>query len=84
MSRYHFEEAPTDVLFRHFDDFENNATALLEKKLSLPAYEMVIKASHTFNILDARRVISVTERQRYILRIRHLARSVAEVYLAAL
>lgn len=83
MSRYHFEEAPTDILFRHFDDAEQTANALLEKALPLPAYEMVMKASHTFNILDARRVISVTERQRYILRVRQLARKVAEVYLAS-
>jgi glycyl-tRNA synthetase alpha chain len=53
----------------------------LEKPLPLPAYEMVIKASHSFNLLDARRAISVTERQRYILRVRQLARSVAQSYL---
>ena len=82
MSRYHFEEAPTDVFFRHFDEYEKAAADLLEKNLPLPAYEMVIKASHIFNILDARRVISVTERQRYILRLRHLSRLVAQSYFA--
>ncbi|MCX7115539.1 MAG: glycine--tRNA ligase subunit alpha [Gammaproteobacteria bacterium] len=83
MSRYHFEEATLPTLFRHFDDYEKTAEDLLDKSLPLPAYEMVIKASHTFNILDARRAISVTERQRYILRIRQLSRRVAELYLAA-
>lgn len=83
MSQYHFDEAPTEVLFRHFEDFEKTAMALLDKNLPLPAYEMVMKASHTFNILDARRVISVTERQRYILRIRQLSRGVAEAYFAS-
>jgi glycyl-tRNA synthetase alpha chain len=53
---------------------------LLEAKLALPAYEQVMKASHTFNLLDARRAISVTERQRYILRVRTLARAVAQAY----
>ena len=83
MSRYHFEEAALPILFRHFDEYEKTAEDLLEKALPLPAYEMVIKASHTFNILDARRAISVTERQRYILRIRQLSRRVAELYYAA-
>jgi glycyl-tRNA synthetase alpha chain len=53
---------------------------LMEKKLALPAYEQVLKASHTFNLLDARKAISVTERQRYILRVRTLARAVAQAY----
>lgn len=83
MSTYHFEHAPTDVYFRHFDEYEALATSLLEKNLPLPAYEMVMKASHIFNILDARHAISVTERQRYILRIRHLSRNVAQAYYSA-
>lgn len=83
MSAYHFERANVEILFQHFDDYEREAGELLEKQLPLPAYEMVMKASHTFNILDARRAISVTERQRYILRIRQLARGVAEAYYAA-
>ena len=83
MSTYHFELAPTDILLRHFDDYETIAHSLLAQGWSLPAYEMVMKASHTFNILDARRVISVTERQRYILRVRQLARQVAETYYAS-
>jgi glycyl-tRNA synthetase alpha chain len=58
-------------------------TQLLEAKLALPAYEQVLKASHTFNLLDARKAISVTERQRYILRVRTLARGVAQTYYAS-
>jgi glycyl-tRNA synthetase alpha chain len=80
MSAYNFEYADTEMLFRHFDDYEKQATRLIELSLALPAYEMVIKASHVFNLLDARHAISVTERQRYILRVRQLSRGVAEVY----
>jgi glycyl-tRNA synthetase alpha chain len=83
MSGYHFEEANVEALLRHFDEYETTANTLLDKALSLPAYEMVVKASHTFNILDARRAISVTERQRYILRLRQLSRRVAECFLAS-
>lgn len=83
MSHYHFDEAPVATLLTHFNDAEALAVQLLEKALPLPAYEAVIKASHLFNILDARRAISVTERQRYILRIRQLSCRVAEVFLAA-
>jgi len=68
------------VLLRHFDDHEKACNDLLTAKLALPAYEQVLKASHTFNLLDARRAISVTERQRYILRVRTLARAVAQLY----
>ena len=68
------------MLLRHFDDHERACQQLLEAKLALPAYEQVLKASHTFNLLDARRAISVTERQRYILRVRTLARAVAQAY----
>jgi glycyl-tRNA synthetase alpha chain len=82
-STYSFEHADTEVLFRHFDEHERICTQLLEAKLALPAYEQVLKASHTFNLLDARKAISVTERQRYILRVRTLARGVAQTYYAS-
>src|SRR4051812_4834969 len=71
------------MLFRHFDEHEKMCKELLAAKLALPAYEQVLKASHTFNLLDARRAISVTERQRYILRVRALARGVAQSYYAS-
>ena len=80
MSRYNFEEADVDYLFGAFDHCEGEAMRLVEKGLPLPAYEMVMKASHTFNLLDARHAISVTERQRFILRVRTLARAVAQAY----
>jgi glycyl-tRNA synthetase alpha chain len=83
MSRYNFEEADVDQLFSVFDHCEGEAMRLVEKDLPLPAYEMVMKASHTFNLLDARHAISVTERQRYILRVRTLARAVARAYFDA-
>jgi glycyl-tRNA synthetase alpha chain len=79
-SAYNFEHADTSSLFRHFDEHEAACQRLLEAKLALPAYEQVLKASHTFNLLDARRAISVTERQRFILRVRTLARGVAQAY----
>ena len=82
-SRYNFEEADTASLLAWFDTCEKECTRLLEKGLPLPAYEQVLKASHSFNLLDARRAISVTERQRYILRVRTLARAVAQAYLNA-
>jgi glycyl-tRNA synthetase alpha chain len=82
-STYNFEYADTDVLLRHFNEHEQACTALLAAQLALPAYEQVLKASHTFNLLDARRAISVTERQRYILRVRTLARGVAQCYYAS-
>jgi glycyl-tRNA synthetase alpha chain len=82
-STYNFERADTAVLFRHFDDHERCCNALLEARLALPAYEQVLKASHVFNLLDARHAISVTERQRYILRVRALARGVAQAYFAS-
>ena len=80
MSTYNFEKADTQILFKWFDDCENQSQSLIEAGLPLPAYEMVLKASHTFNLLDARHAISVTERQRYILRVRSLARAVAQTY----
>ncbi len=80
MSAFNFEHANTAFLFSNFDSYEQECSTLIETGLPLPAYEMVLKASHTFNLLDARRAISVTERQRYILRVRELARAVAEAY----
>ncbi|WP_207060745.1 glycine--tRNA ligase subunit alpha [Motiliproteus sp. SC1-56] len=83
MSTYNFEEADVEFLFQCFDNYEKESRRLVEKNLPLPAYEMVMKASHTFNLLDARHAISVTERQRYILRVRTLARAVCETYFEA-
>ncbi len=80
MSAYNFEQADTDFLFHAFDVHERESTRLIENGLPLPAYEQVLKASHTFNLLDARHAISVTERQRFILRVRTLARAVAQAY----
>ena len=80
MSKYNFEEASTKVLFVRFDEAEQQCQALVEKQLPLPAYDFVLDASHTFNLLDARKAISVSERQRYILRVRTLARAVAQAY----
>jgi glycyl-tRNA synthetase alpha chain len=79
-STYNFELADTDALCHWFDVCETQCQLLVEKKLPLPAYEQVMKASHAFNLFDARHAISVTERQRYILRVRSLSRSVAECY----
>jgi glycyl-tRNA synthetase alpha chain len=85
MSHFNFEEANVEQLFQDFDNCERNCQQLLQREpaLPLPAYEMVMKASHAFNLLDARHAISVTERQRYILRVRSLAREVAEAYFDA-
>jgi glycyl-tRNA synthetase alpha chain len=83
MSHYNFEEADVEQLFQQFDHCEQQSKSLIERGLPLPAYEMVMKASHAFNLLDARKAISVTERQRFILRVRALSRAVAETYLAA-
>jgi len=82
-SAYNFEHADTTALFAEFDHREKACAALLAANLALPAYEQVLKASHAFNLLDARKTISVTERQRYILRVRALARAVAEAYRAS-
>jgi len=81
-STYNFEHANVAELLHWFDVCEGEAKKLVEAGLPLPAYEQVMKASHTFNLLDARRAISVTERQRYILRVRTLSREVAQAYLA--
>ena len=80
MSTFNFEYADVDFLFSAFDQYEKDCRRLIDNNLPLPGYEMVMKASHTFNLLDARKAISVTERQRYILRVRTLARSVAQGY----
>ena len=80
MSAFNFDEADIDGLQNQFDFFETESTRLLETGLPLPAYEYVMKASHAFNLLDARGAISVTERQRFILRVRALARAVAQSY----
>jgi len=79
-SRYNFEEADTQSLFGWFDTCERECRRLLDKDLPLPAYEQVLQASHSFNLLDSRHALSVTERQRFILRVRTLARGVAEAY----
>jgi len=80
MSHYNFEAADTAVLFERFDAAERASRDLIERQLTLPAYEQILDASHTFNLLDARHAISVTERQAYILRVRSMARAVAEAY----
>ena len=86
-SRYNFEHADTAILFQHFKDAEAECRALLEKGdgerhlMALPAYDQCIKASHAFNLLDARGVISVTERQSYILRVRELAKACGAAWL---
>jgi glycyl-tRNA synthetase alpha chain len=83
MSKYNFEIADVDALFKQFHYYEKESQRLIAAKLPLPAYEMVLNASHTFNLLDARRAISVTERQHHILKIRRLAKAVAESYYHA-
>ncbi len=82
-STWNFEVADTDTLFRHFADAEAECQRTLERKLALPAYDQCLKASHTFNLLDARGVISVAERQAYIGRVRALAKACAEAWLAS-
>ena len=82
-SRYNFETADVEALFLQFDHAEKENARLIEAGLALPAYEQMLTASHVFNLLDARQAISVSERQRFILRVRTMARSVAEAYFAA-
>ena len=82
-SKYNFELSNTDMLFRHFGEYEAEAKRLIDAQCVLPGYEMVMKASHTFNLLDARGAISVTERAAYIGRVRALARAVAQAYYAS-
>ena len=79
-SKYNFEASDPEKLFKQFDYFESEAKRLMELELALPAYEMVLKAGHTFNLLDARGAISVTERAAYIARIRNFSRAVAQSY----
>ena len=80
-SKYNFELANTDNLFKIFDMLENESNSLIENKLSLPAYDQCLKASHVFNILDARGVISVAQRAEYIARIRDLVKGVGQIWL---
>jgi glycyl-tRNA synthetase alpha chain len=80
-SAFNFDEASVEVLMRHFADYEAECERLLARELPLPAYDQVLKASHTFNLLDARGAISATERASYIGRVRDLARQVAQEYL---
>lgn len=82
-SAYNFEQANTDILFRHFADAEQECKSLLKAGLALPAYDQCLKASHNFNLLDARGVISVTERAAYIGRVRVLAKACCEAWLAS-
>jgi glycyl-tRNA synthetase alpha chain len=82
-SAYNFEYADVDALFSTFDQCEKDSQKLITANLPLPAYEQVMKASHAFNLLDARHAISVTERQRYILRVRALSKACAKVYYEA-
>ena len=82
-SHYNFEKASTAMWQRHFEDYEQEAKKLIAEKFPIPAYDFVMKASHAFNILDARGAISVTERTGYIGRIRDLARQIAETYIAS-
>jgi len=80
-SKYNFEKADVDMLFKLFDMYEKEASRLISESLSLPAYDYVLKCSHTFNLLDARGAISVTERTSYIARVRNLARKCSLCYL---
>ena len=80
-SEYNFEVADTDFLFKEFDKYESECKATLEKDLPLPAYDYVLKCSHAFNLLDARGVISATERMGYILRVRTIAKACCESYM---
>ena len=80
-SHYNFEQAEVKTLFRHFEDYERESKRLVDQGLVLPAYDLCLKCSHTFNLLDARGAISVTERVQSIARVRKLARACAEAYL---
>ena len=80
MSHYNFEEAPIEALLADFKKYEAECERLLDKNLSIPAYEMAIKASHTFNLLNSRQAVSVTQRQQYILRLRKLSQQIATAY----
>jgi glycyl-tRNA synthetase alpha chain len=80
-SIYNFEEADRKMLFRHFDECEQESQKMIKRELVLPAYDYCLKCSHLFNLLDARKAISVSERVKYIARVRALARQAAELYL---
>jgi glycyl-tRNA synthetase alpha chain len=80
-SKYHFEELTPDIAFKNFDNYERECQRLLERGLVLPAYEFCMKSSHQFNSLDARGAISVTERQRFIGRVRGMAKNCAHAYV---
>tara|TARA_Y100000590_G_C15696323_1_gene1005254 strand:- start:1986 stop:2336 length:351 start_codon:yes stop_codon:yes gene_type:complete len=80
-SSYNFEYANTENLFKNFDMLEQEAKSLIEKKVSLPAYDQCLKCSHVFNILDARGVISVAQRAEYIARIRDLTKKIGKVWI---
>ena len=82
-SKYNFEAADVDTLFNDFDHAEHEAERMIELNLVLPAYEQMLTASHKFNLLDARQAISVTERQRFILRVRSMSRAICEAYYAS-
>ena len=82
-SKYNFQEADVEALFVAFDHAEHEAERLIASGLALPAYEQMLTASHTFNLLDARQAISVTERQRFILRVRTMSRAICEAYYAS-
>jgi glycyl-tRNA synthetase alpha chain len=82
-STYNFEKSDAEMLFRHFADAEKECKSLVAANLALPAYDQCIKASHCFNLLDARGVISVTERAAYIGRVRTLAKACCETWLAS-
>lgn len=82
-STYNFEHASVEIALQDFNNCESECLKLIEAQLPLPAYEKVLKASHSFNLLDARKAISVTERQQYILRVRALSKAVAEMYYAS-
>ena len=82
-SRFNFEEADIEALFTVFDHAEHESERLIGLGLALPAYEQMLTASHTFNLLDARQAISVTERQRFILRVRSMSRAICEAYYAS-
>ena len=81
---YNFEYADTAMLIRHFNDHEQECLKLIEKKLAQPAYDQCLKAGHIFNLLEARGVISVTERASYIAKIRNLARKCCEEWVAGM
>jgi glycyl-tRNA synthetase alpha chain len=82
-STYNFERAPVETLMRRFGEHEQECSQLLDAGLPIPAYDQVLKASHVFNLLDARGAISVTERAQYVGRVRNLARAVCQAYLDA-